>query len=459
MCNSVECTFQENKQSSSKGLSMQWLILLSCSLFSLIHVELLVATETSSSYVVAAYYENYSGHLTPTENRPAFAPAMIDPNILTDIYFAFASFGYISKAVDPTNPHLTGDYTIQPTEKNDQTELYPQIMALKKRSKNGLRIFLSIGGWNFNDPQDKEGVGDKTYRLFSQMVAVSANRKQFIDSAIEYAHKYGFDGIDIDWEYPGDLKRGGTPDDFNHFLTFLQECSKAFNETTPPLLLSIATPATVPSNLPSRFHDEPSTFFKWLAQCAQYVDRLNIMTYDYHGPFDVPKITGVNTPLYRDTNPKSSNYIAKTLQNYLENGVPAKKIVMGLATFGHSYAGVAELSLQSHGPGKPFETGGSPGLSTNQVGFLSYFEIIDMLTQKKIIGSLDKTTMTAQGYDLPTKFWVSYDNPDTIKEKARMALKQNLKGVMFWSVNMDEYHKELKYPNIYSAWKIFYPPR
>lgn len=434
---------------------MQWLVLF---FFSLVCSDSIVAAEENLPYVVAAYYENYSQNLSPTENRPVFSPTMIDSEILTDLYFAFGSFGYISKAVDPLNPRLTGDYKIQPTEKNDQTVLYPQFIALKKRSKNGLRIFLSIGGWNFNNPNNKNSGGDKTTPLFSQMVANASNRKQFITSAIEYAHQYGFDGIDIDWEYPGDMQRGGSEGDFSYFLIFLKECSKAFIEATPPLLLSIATPATIPANLPSSFHGEPSKYFKWIAECAQYVDRLNIMTYDYHGPFNIPKITGANTPLYRDSNPKSTHFISKTLENYLNHGVPAKKIIMGLATFGHSYSGVSELSPQSYGPGKSFETGGPPGISTNQVGFLSYFEIIDMLTQKKLIGSLDQTTATAQGYHLPSQLWVSYDNPDTIKEKAKIALKYNLKGVMFWSVNMDEYQKEPKYPNIRSAWKVFYPP-
>ena len=180
------------------------------------------------------------------------------------------------------------------------------------------------------------------------------------------------------------------------------------------------------------------------------------MAYDYHGSFDEPKITGVNAPLNRDTNPNSSFYIAKALQNYLKNGVPPNKMVLGLPTFGHSYAKVSNLSDLSHGPGKPFEAAGAPGPATRHAGFLAYFEIDDLRLQDQLIFGFDRVTDTENGYHLPTQTWVSFDTPDTIKLKAQKALENNLRGVMFWAIDMDEYQKEPKYPNIRSAWNIFY---
>lgn len=410
----------------------------------------------NTQYVVAAYYENYSQFRPPVAHRAPFFPSMIDTAILTDLYYAFAGFGYVPKTVDPLHPHMTGDFTIQPTEKNDQSVLYPQIQALKQRSKNGLRVFLTIGGWNFNDPNDPEGTGKNTYRLFSQMVSNGANRKQFIDSAISYAHRYGFDGIDIDWEYPGDLKRGGAVEDFANFIEFLKECSAAFSAAQPALALSYAAPPFVPSGVPSSYQEDPDSYFKWLAQCAQYLDHINVMGYDYHGPFDIPKITGANSPLKRDTNPNSSFYIAQTLQNYLDNGVPANKIVLGVPTFGHSYAGVTGLSPEDSGPGKPFKKGGAPGPSTRKEGFLAYYEITDMISQKQLIFGADRLTSTAYGYQQALENWVSFDTPETIKLKAQMVLEQKLRGVIFWSVDMDEYQWEPKYPNIRSAWNVIY---
>lgn len=413
----------------------------------------LAANGSNSPYIVAAYYANDSQYRPAIGQRSPFNVEMIDTSILTDLYVAFATFGYVTKSIDPDHPHLTGDFTLQPTMKNDEKILYPQLLALKQKAKNGLRIFLSVGGWHFNNPENSEG--KTTYRLFSQMVSTAENRRQFIESAIEYAHRYGFDGIDLDWEYPGDVKRGGSLDDYANCLEFLKECSSAFSSAEPPLLLSFTVPPFIPFGMRSQFQQNPERFFKWIAQCSSYVDRLNVMAYDYHGPFDIPKITGVNSPLNRDTNPASSLYIAKTLQNYLKNNVPAHKIILVLPIFGHSYAGVANLSAENAGPGKPFETGGSPGEATREKGLLAYYEIADKITQKQLIFGADQVTSTAYGYNLSSKEWVSFDNPDTITLKAMLALSLKLRGVNFWSIDMDEYQWEPKYPNIRGAWNVW----
>lgn len=403
--------------------------------------------------IVAAYYENYSQYRPPVGNRPPFSLDLIDTEILTDLYFAFAGFGYVSKSVDPSNPHLTGNFTLQPTEGNDQSVLYSQMQKLKQHSKTGLRSYLCIGGWNFNTPDDENG--RFTYRLFSQMVANPANRKQFIDSAIAYTRLYGFDGIDIDWEYPGDLSRGGSADDFNNFFQFLQECSLAFSKVEPQLLLSYSAPAHVPKGVPQSFQEDPNSYFRWLALCAKYLDHLNVMAYDYHTPFDDPKITGVNAPLLRDTNPNSPLFIAKTLENYLSNGVPANKIVLGIPAFGHSFSGVFGMSLRDTRAGKQFEHPGLPGPSTNHAGLLAYFEITDMIALNQLSFGTDHVTNTAYGYNLFSQNWVSFDTPETIALKAQMAAQKKLKGVILWAIDLDEYQWHPKYPNLRSAWNAF----
>ncbi len=404
--------------------------------------------------VVGAYYENWSQYRPPSEGRTVFFPDLIDPTILTDLYYAFAVFGFVTKSIDPSNPHLTGDYNIEPVEWNDQSDLYPQVMALKKINPS-LRNILSIGGWSFNDPTDS--MGKSTYKLFSQMVSNLENRTNFINSAIAYTHKYGFDGIDIDWEYPGDSTRGGTPNDFANFLLFLQECQTAFLASSPPLLLSYASPAIVPSGVPENYKNNPNTFFQWLAECSKYLDRLNLMAYDYHGTFDIPKITGVNAPLNQDTTPTSLLFVAESLQNYLKNGVPANKIVLGMPIYGHSFAGVSSLTTQDNGPGKPFTEAGPAGPSSGSAGLLTYFEIADKIAGSQLIFAANDITTTAYGYNIAMQEWVSFDTPDTITLKVQLAISQNLLGGMFWAIDDDEYQWGSKFPNVRKGYSLFYP--
>ena len=236
--------------------------------------------------------------------------------------------------MDPTDTRTgdqryTGDFTIQPVESDDQSELYPALQKLKG-SNPSLKTLLSIGGWSINSGDDQSTPGNQhpygpyTYRLFSQMSANPAGRTQFITSAISYAQQYGFDGIDIDWEYPAYLSRGGTPDDLANFLTLVQE----FRANVPSgLLLTMAAPAIVPTGVPQQYHADPQSYFTWLAQCAAEFDWLNVMTYDFHGAFD--PITGVNAPLAQDSVPGGPFSIANTVKAYLAAAIPKEKIVLG----------------------------------------------------------------------------------------------------------------------------------
>ena len=61
-------------------------------------------------------------------------------------------------------------------------------MAYKKR---GLKVSLALGGWN-------DSAGDK----YSRLVNNQAARKKFIEHALKFIEKFGFDGLDLDWEYP-----------------------------------------------------------------------------------------------------------------------------------------------------------------------------------------------------------------------------------------------------------------
>jgi chitinase len=93
-------------------------------------------------------------------------------------------------------------------------DLYPRFTSLKQRTP-GLSVYISVGGW------------DAGGQSFSDMVSTSANRAIFIQSAISFMRTYGFDGIDIDWEYPAADDRGGVPADTANLVSFLKELKVA----------------------------------------------------------------------------------------------------------------------------------------------------------------------------------------------------------------------------------------
>ena len=399
------------------------------------------------TYRLVGYFENWAQY------RPAgngqFFPAQINPALLTHINFAFALFGFVTWSVDPTgtrtgSQRYTGDYSIQPVEWDDQQTLYPALQALKSQNPS-LKTLLSVGGWSMNSCDDTPNAGNPhpygpyTCQLFSTMAADPNARAQFIASAISYAARYGFDGIDIDWEYPGYTGRGSSPDDLANFLALAQE----FRAAAPPgFLLTMAAPAIVPTGLPQSYHDSPATYFGWLQQCSQSFDWLNVMSYDYHGAFDDPVATGtgVNAPLTQDSTPNGPFSIMATVRAYLAAGIDPGKIVLGMPTYGRSYTVANPAGLASDSRyGQPFSGPGPAGPATQIPGVLAYYEILPKLASGELTAAWDDATLTPYAYSAATGEWVSYEDPTSLGYKASFAAANGLGGVMVFAIDDDDF--------------------
>lgn len=77
------------------------------------------------------------------------------------------------------------------------TGQFTKLNALRPSSPN-TKIMIAVGGWN-------HGPGP-----FQAVVVNQANRQRFVDTSVAFCRKYGFDGLDIDWEYQDAI--GGTPE-------------------------------------------------------------------------------------------------------------------------------------------------------------------------------------------------------------------------------------------------------
>jgi chitinase len=415
------------------------------------------------AYKLVGYFENWAQY---RQAGGRFLPDQIDPTLFTHINFAFGLFGFVTWSVDPTetrtgDQRYTGDYTIQPVESNDQTELYPALQKLKGINP-ALKTLLSIGGWSINSGDDKPSSGNQhpygpfTYHLFSRMAADAQGQAQFISSAIAYAQKNGFDGIDIDWEYPGYLSRGGTPEDLPNFLSLVRE----FRAKAPAgFLLTMAAPAIVPTGVPEQYHHDPDSYFSWLAQCAQSVDWLNVMCYDYHGAFDDPaKGTGVNAPLLQDSTMNGPFSLKHTVEAYLKAGIPKDKIVLGMPTYGRSFLLAASPTAPTNGYRQPFTNAGPAGAATAVPGVLAYYEILAQLGSGELIAAWDDATLTPYAYSRSGNSWVSYDDAKSLAYKTSYVIEQGLAGAMIWSIDDDVFSSATAFPLVHSVKAILDNP-
>ncbi len=122
-----------------------------------------------------AQYRTRSSQCTPY----AYKPGHIDPFVATHINYAFAI--------------INSTYHVIPYEWNDD-QLIAQLNGLKTQNP-ALKTLISIGGWTFSQ-------STSTGSIFPTVAAQAGPRATFVASAIAYARRYNFDGIDIDWEYP-----------------------------------------------------------------------------------------------------------------------------------------------------------------------------------------------------------------------------------------------------------------
>lgn len=93
---------------------------------------------------------------------------------------------------------------------------------------------MAIGGFDFSDlGVDPDAETDtapdvSTHSTWSDMAMTQDRRAAFIQSTIAFLDKYGFQGIDLDWEYPVAEDRGGGPEDTKNFVSLIREMRQAF---------------------------------------------------------------------------------------------------------------------------------------------------------------------------------------------------------------------------------------
>lgn len=192
------------------------------------------------------YYEAWSA----TRKCDSVTPEDLNLNGFTHINFAFAFF-------DPTT------FQIAPMD-SSSGKLYSRFTALKDNN-DGLETWISVGGWSFTDP-------GPTRNAFSVMTSTADNRKKFISGLINFMEHYGFDGVDLDWEYPQADDRGGITADKANYVALAKDLRAAFGSR-------YGISMTLPTSYWYLQHFD-------LANIQANVDWFNFMTYDLHGTWD-----------------------------------------------------------------------------------------------------------------------------------------------------------------------------
>lgn len=349
------------------------------------------AINEGSDKVLVCYFTNWAQY-RPGPGR--FVPGDIDPSLCTHINYAFSKIDLSS-------------FKVLPYEWDD-VQFYNQINRLKEQYPK-LKTLLSVGGWNHeNEPR------------YSKMVKTQETRKIFVDSLYENMMKYNFDGVSIDWEYPT-IRPAGTPStDKQKFTQLLREIREKLNEEASIANVdSYLLTAAVGAN-----HTVINDAYE-IKKIREYVDWVTLMAYDLHGSWE--NITGHATAM---EGPLPT--VPNSLNVWLKGGITPDKLVLGVAAYGRSFTLTSEdtsLGAPAHGPGKA-------GKYSRTTGFLGFFEICSQSWD-----SVTSWVASKAGAPYASKDdqWVGYDSVSSIKNKALLAVQNKLRGVMFWSLDLDDY--------------------
>ncbi|KAL8734400.1 MAG: hypothetical protein Q9166_001598 [cf. Caloplaca sp. 2 TL-2023] len=246
----------------------------------------------------------------------------------------------------------------------------------------------------------------------SDIAADAGKRATFINSCKDFMAKYGFQGVDLDWEYPATPERGGIRADTANYVTLVKEMKAAFG-TQYGLSLTLA-----PDYWYLRGFDAKAM--------EPHVDMFGFMAYDLHGFWDADlKTLGAIVRGQTDVREIYND----TLPLWFDDLDP-KKINFGLAYYGRGYTLANPSCNQLE---CPFVGPSQPGPCSHYAGVLSLAEIKGYIRDKGLKPQLiEKSMMKQITWD---DQWIGYDDEETTAMKKKWASGYCFGGTMIWSID------------------------
>ncbi|WP_084000309.1 glycosyl hydrolase family 18 protein [Actinomadura kijaniata] len=314
---------------------------------------------------------------------------------------------------------------------------FNQLRKLKAKHPH-LKVLISLGGWTYS-------------KYFSDVAATDAARKKFVSSCIDVYIKGNlpvyngaggpgsaagvFDGIDLDWEWPGAEGHPGNhvgPNDkANNTLLiaeFRRQLDALTRETGRRYQLTAFTPA-----------DPAKIAAGWdLPRVAEHLDIFNVQGYDFHGAGSdnswEPNRTGHQGNLHADADdPYPFHFsVESAVRTYLDAGVHPRKITIGLAYYGRGWQNVADGGRRGEWQSA---RGAAPGQFAEEAGTRGYANLLSGVPGCTV--AHDEQAVATFCFTGDNGQWWSFDDPWSIGKKTAWLRSKGLLGAMIWEMSGD----------------------
>ncbi|KAI6178539.1 GH18 domain-containing protein [Aphelenchoides besseyi] len=332
---------------------------------------------------------------------------------LTHVIFAFLHL-HDDASISFADPHKSDKQTTT----NKSEERLQQLLKVARKFAH-LKVMFAIGGWDNS-------------QYFSLLTADYYRRKVLIESIISIIQRFQLDGIDIDWEYPvtgGEIE--GSSVDKQNFVNLLRELREKFQqiESRKPLIISFAGAAGQWTLNPG--YNLPALL--------RYADFVNIMSYDYFGPWKKSKwgaFTGPTAPLFFSTPKKFSGKtnVESTIKYYYCQTKNLNKLNMGLPFYGRYWERVSDAVDPNDAMwriAKSNDDGEFEG------GHISWRDLPTSDWNLNLTAFHEKAR-TPWIFEPEKRRFLGFENVQSLTEKVVYAGLKNLGGVMIWAIDQDD---------------------
>ena len=312
------------------------------------------------------------GYFASWRNGKDGTPTYLVPNIpwgkVTHLNYAFAHVDANNKisvgSPGAGNPAIGMTWPGVPGAEMDPAYPYQghfNLLNKYKKQYPNVKTIISVGGWAETGGYFDDGGIRVNSGGFYTLADDQSKINTFADSVVAFLRQYGFDGVDIDYEYATSAPHAGNPLDF----TFTEPRRARLMAGYVNLMRTLREKLNAASAADNKYYMSTAAVSAsgWILrgsesyQVTQYLDYANLMTYDLHGAWN--KFVGPNAALYddgTDSEMKHWNMYSTYGQGYLNTdwayhyfrgSMPAGRINIGVPFYTRGWQNV---------------TGGSNGL-------------------------------------------------------------------------------------------------